>query len=310
MADVARDEWFDRPLAWVRFDADFTDTMGRRAIFDGPVADFGRWAKLVVVLARVESHEVRLDDEATCSYVMRCLEVPDRQSLAAFVARMESLGLVSYERETCKLTERQVTESASFMASKRRAASRGGAVKKSLPGRKTPVGKLPDGSTASSTACSTAPSTASQMLEAKAKPITITRTVTRTKEPKGHCRAGRDRASRDEASEVAERVVARLNEAAHRSFRAGSDKTVSAIRARLRDGYTEEQLMHVVDVKCGEWVGTDMERYLRPETLFAPSHIESYVNQPMPQQAVAEPCGAFGIEGDDPWAMPSGGRGQ
>lgn len=306
MAEGDRDEWFDRPLGWVRFDADFTDTMGRRAIFDGPVADFGRWAKLVVVLARVEGHEARLDDEATCSYVMRCLEVPDRQSLAAFVARMESLGLVSYERETCKLTERQVNESASFMASKRRAASRGGAVKKSLQSGKAPVGNLPDASTASSTACGTAPSTASRMLQANVKPITITRTVTRTEERKGHCRAPRDRVPEDGARDVAERVVARLNERAHRSFRPGSDKTVSAVRARLREGYTEEQLMHVVDVKCAEWSGTDMERYLRPETLFAPSHIESYVNQPMPA-ARADPAGTFGIEGEDPWAMPMGG---
>ncbi|WP_282742219.1 conserved phage C-terminal domain-containing protein [Olsenella uli] len=116
---------------------------------------------------------------------------------------------------------------------------------------------------------------------------------------------GRDAGRRD--GEAVRRVIGRLNERAHRSFRPDAPKSASIVGARLRDGYTERQLMHVVDVKCEEWLGTEHEAYLRPETLFAPSHIESYVNQPMRARERASPRpGEYGIEGDDPFAAPAG----
>ena len=116
---------------------------------------------------------------------------------------------------------------------------------------------------------------------------------------------GRDAGRRD--GEAVRRVIGRLNERAHRSFRPDAPKSASIVGARLRDGYTERQLMHVVDVKCEEWLGTEHEAYLRPETLFAPSHIESYVNQPMRARGRASPRpGEYGIEGDDPFAAPAG----
>ena len=33
----------------------------------------------------------------------------------------------------------------------------------------------------------------------------------------------------------------------------------------------------MIDKKCNEWLGTDMEKYLRPETLFG-TKFESYLN--------------------------------
>ena len=36
--------------------------------------------------------------------------------------------------------------------------------------------------------------------------------------------------------------------------------------------------MDVIDTKAKEWMGTDMEKYLRPETLFG-SKFENYLNQ-------------------------------
>ena len=35
----------------------------------------------------------------------------------------------------------------------------------------------------------------------------------------------------------------------------------------------------VIDKKADDWIGTDMEKYLRPETLFG-TKFESYLNQP------------------------------
>lgn len=40
------------------------------------------------------------------------------------------------------------------------------------------------------------------------------------------------------------------------------------IRSRLKEGRTIEDLKRIVDLKTAEWIGTDQEKYLRPETLF------------------------------------------
>lgn len=112
-----------------------------------------------------------------------------------------------------------------------------------------------------------------------------------------------------EREEAVGRVISHLNEVAHKSYRASSRKSAQTVGARLSEGYTEDQLVHVIDVKCEEWLGTDMEKYLRPETLFAPSHIEGYVNQPARADAMRRgrdvPRGQYGVR--DPgghWAMP------
>jgi uncharacterized phage protein (TIGR02220 family) len=46
--------------------------------------------------------------------------------------------------------------------------------------------------------------------------------------------------------------------------------------ARLRD-YSEDECIEVVRFKCFEWQGTQMEQYLRQETLFQPSKFEGYL---------------------------------
>lgn len=52
------------------------------------------------------------------------------------------------------------------------------------------------------------------------------------------------------------------------------------ITARLNDGFTVEDFKSVIDKKCDEWLGTEYEQYLTPDTLFAPSKFEKYLNQP------------------------------
>lgn len=39
----------------------------------------------------------------------------------------------------------------------------------------------------------------------------------------------------------------------------------------------------VVRVKVWKWLGTDMEDYLRPETLFRPTHFDSYASESVPK---------------------------
>lgn len=50
------------------------------------------------------------------------------------------------------------------------------------------------------------------------------------------------------------------------------------IMARLED-YTVDDLISVIDKKYKEWKGTNMEMYLRIETLFNATKFESYLNQ-------------------------------
>lgn len=69
-----------------------------------------------------------------------------------------------------------------------------------------------------------------------------------------------------------------LNDKTGRNFREDNPKTISLIRARLRDGYRAIDIMRVIDTKCDEWLDTDMEKYLRPETLFG-TKFENYLNQ-------------------------------
>ena len=40
-----------------------------------------------------------------------------------------------------------------------------------------------------------------------------------------------------------------------------------------------DDFKRVIDTKTAEWKGTDMEQYLRPETLFSASKFEGYLNQ-------------------------------
>lgn len=51
------------------------------------------------------------------------------------------------------------------------------------------------------------------------------------------------------------------------------------INARLSEGFTVDDFKTVVDNKVAEWTGTEWAKFLRPKTLFAPSHFEEYLNQ-------------------------------
>ena len=89
-------------------------------------------------------------------------------------------------------------------------------------------------------------------------------------------------------------IIDRLNEKAGTNYRASSKATQSHINARLAEGYTLEDFFAVIDKKCAEWKGTDMEKYLRPETLFG-SKFENYLNAPVSRR---QTVGANGIAVD------------
>lgn len=73
-------------------------------------------------------------------------------------------------------------------------------------------------------------------------------------------------------------VISYLNEKAGTKYRATTPKTQALIRAREREGFTLDDFKAVIDKKCAEWMGCNMEKYLRPETLFGPK-FEGYLNE-------------------------------
>lgn len=89
-------------------------------------------------------------------------------------------------------------------------------------------------------------------------------------------------------------VISRLNEKSGMNYRPSSKATQGHINARLAEGFTVEDFYTVIDKKCAEWRGTDMEKYLRPETLFG-SKFENYLNAPATQR---RQYGANGIAVD------------
>ncbi len=56
-----------------------------------------------------------------------------------------------------------------------------------------------------------------------------------------------------------------------------SNSSRKHIVARLNEGFTVDDCKTVIDKKCVEWMGGDMEKYLRPETLFG-NKFENYLN--------------------------------
>lgn len=72
-------------------------------------------------------------------------------------------------------------------------------------------------------------------------------------------------------------IVEYLNEKAGTKYRVKAEKTKRLIHARLAEGFTADDFKTVIDKKCTEWMGTEWEKFLRPETLFG-TKFESYLN--------------------------------
>ena len=70
-----------------------------------------------------------------------------------------------------------------------------------------------------------------------------------------------------------------LNERAKTNYKPTTKTTIQSINGRMAEGYTIADFKSVIDKKCGEWLGTEMEKYLTPDTLFRPANFEKYLNQ-------------------------------
>ena len=79
-------------------------------------------------------------------------------------------------------------------------------------------------------------------------------------------------------------IIDYLNERVGTHYTYHNKSINGLINARLSEGFTIDDFKTVVDNKVAEWTGTEWAKFLRPKTLFAPSHFEEYLNQ-SPQPA-------------------------
>ncbi len=91
------------------------------------------------------------------------------------------------------------------------------------------------------------------------------------------CR-NKDSSIRDTNNIIYSRVIEYLNSKTGKSYKSTTRKTQSLIKARIDEGFNEEEFFKVIDNKVSEWKGTEYEKYLRPETLFG-NKFEGYLNQ-------------------------------
>lgn len=82
----------------------------------------------------------------------------------------------------------------------------------------------------------------------------------------------------DNNKEIYINIINYLNNKCNTRYRYNTPNTKKHIKARLNEGYTEQDFYTVISKKADEWLGTEQEKYLRPDTLFG-TKFESYLNQ-------------------------------
>ncbi len=95
--------------------------------------------------------------------------------------------------------------------------------------------------------------------------------------------------------EEVRQIIDYFNRVCGTDYKYQSKATADMVNARLNDGFTVEDFCKVIDTKYAEWVNNpDMCKYIRPQTLFRPSHFENYLNQ----RSTPEDGGAGGISAE------------
>lgn len=96
-----------------------------------------------------------------------------------------------------------------------------------------------------------------------------------------------------------------LNGKARKHFRPVA-ANLGFIEARLAEGISLQDLKTLTVRKCGEWLGTDQEKYLRPETLYNAKKCHSYLGEIPPEDRGDQPCNApLAIAPSDPRQSPA-----
>ena len=73
-------------------------------------------------------------------------------------------------------------------------------------------------------------------------------------------------------------IINYLNNKIDSNYKHTTNKTKELIRARFEEGFKFDDFKIVIDKKSETWKNTDMQKYLRPQTLFG-TKFESYLNE-------------------------------
>lgn len=79
--------------------------------------------------------------------------------------------------------------------------------------------------------------------------------------------------------EEAKEIITYLNLKSGSNYRL-IETNIRLIESTLKKGYTKADCITVIDKKTEEWIGSDMQQYLRPQTLFS-NKFDAYLNQPI-----------------------------
>lgn len=83
-------------------------------------------------------------------------------------------------------------------------------------------------------------------------------------------------------------IIDYLNIRTGANYKHTTKKTKDFIKARFNEGFGLDDFKNVIDKKCNEWINTDMQKFLRPETLFG-TKFESYLNQQTNKKITSNP---------------------
>lgn len=96
-------------------------------------------------------------------------------------------------------------------------------------------------------------------------------------DPTDEQRAFHAELKREQARPPEVQLLDLFNHLASRQFKP-TQANLKFIRGRLRD-FTFAECIRVIEFKVGQWQGTKMDKYLRPETLFNATKFESYLHE-------------------------------
>lgn len=80
------------------------------------------------------------------------------------------------------------------------------------------------------------------------------------------------------SSDIITDIIEYLNSTCGLNYKTKSNNTKKLINARFEEGFLIEDFKTVILKKYNSWKNTDMEKYLRPSTLFG-TKFESYLNE-------------------------------
>lgn len=90
--------------------------------------------------------------------------------------------------------------------------------------------------------------------------------------------SGKPDSAPDPRADTVTEIIGYLNLRTGKNYSPKSKANIEHIHARLDEGYSIEDFKQAIDNEAAKWMGTDMEKYLRPSTLFNKEKFDGYVN--------------------------------